>query len=157
MAVAFEKPVLVVTLDEAPDDLVGLFQRFEIVKIQTLFFQRTNPTFHHTVALRLTDVGRGRSDPEPVQLTEKLMGRVLRSPVVTQTETQGDRSGVTRSVPLLDRPKFTQLPMREGLALYSRPREKETGEVGNGRIGTGSAVRWVFGEPVFAGLARALS
>ena len=67
MAVAFEKPLLVVTLDEAPDDLVGLFQRFEIVKIQTLFFQRANPTFHHTVALRLTDVGR-------VHVAEKTVG-----------------------------------------------------------------------------------
>ena len=92
---AFEKPLFVVALDESPDDLASLLQRFEVMQVQTLLFQRAHPTLDDTVALWLAHVAWRRADPEPVQLTEKLMGRVLRPPVVTQTETQGDRSGVT--------------------------------------------------------------
>ena len=42
MVVAFEKPLFVVALDESPDDLASLFQRFEVMEVQTLLFQRAN-------------------------------------------------------------------------------------------------------------------
>lgn len=46
VAVPFEQPLVLISLDELSDQLPRLVERREVVEVQTLFLQRPDPAFH---------------------------------------------------------------------------------------------------------------
>src|SRR5688572_3049823 len=90
MAVPLEQPLTVVALDERADHLARFFERLEVMQVEALPFQRSDPPLDDAVALGLADERRGGADAQPSELAGELVCRVLRAPVVSQPEPQGD-------------------------------------------------------------------
>src|SRR5712692_5188701 len=94
MAVPLEQPRPIVPLDELPNHQPRFVERREVVEVEAFLFQRPDPALHDPVALRLADVARARPDPEPAQLTQELVRRVLRAPVHAEPQAERDLRGV---------------------------------------------------------------
>ncbi len=80
---ALQEPLAVVAFDELADLVSGLLKAVEVVEVQTLLLERADEPLHDTVALWLPHIGRGRPDPESPEFALKLVGRVLRAPVMS--------------------------------------------------------------------------
>src|SRR5260370_5531896 len=134
MAVPLEQPLCVVALDELRDHPPRFVERREVVEVQALLFQRPDPALHDPVAFGLPDVARARPDPEPAQLAEELVRRVLRAPIHAQPQAERDLPGIVAVGALhtlADRlqrrpavPHFRHVPPHDILdALIDRPEE----------------------------------
>ncbi len=71
------------------------------MQVQTFLLQRPDPALHDPVALGLAHITRRGPDPEPAELAQELMGRVLRPVVHPQPQAERDLRRI-RAVRLAD-------------------------------------------------------
>ena len=85
----FAEPFPVVALLELEQREPQLRHRLEGVHPQKLFLQRADESLGHTVALRLSNEGRARSDPEERQSVLKVLARIVTAVIVALREATG--------------------------------------------------------------------
>src|SRR5882672_5034662 len=90
MSEPFDKPLVVIALDEGGDDDPGLVERVEPMEPEALFLERAHEALDHTVTLRLADERGTVRDPEPRELAAKRIGDILRAPITTNRESPRD-------------------------------------------------------------------